>query len=230
MPFTESGIVPDIIMNPHSIPSRMTMGPLIESLFGKLCADDGTSADATIFSKVDVEAIGSELERRGFDRHGEEVMYNGLTGESMHATVFIGPVYYQRLQKFVADARYAVSSGPVCSLTRQPLSGKSSKGGLKIGEMEQDVLFSNGAAGFMQEKFFMNDPFMINICTTCGSSDTVIVNEASGVIKCKTCRDAANIVRVPASWAVNLFIKELRAMNIKTSWTVQPPEFTRPKK
>jgi DNA-directed RNA polymerase II subunit RPB2 len=230
MPYTESGVVPDIIMNPHSIPSRMTVGMCIEILTAKLCAAQGFVTDGTMFNSVDIDAISGELEKMGFDKSGEEVMYSGLTGEPMQAKIFIGPCYYQRLQKFVADAMYAVSSGPKCALTRQPIGGKAAQGGLRLGEMERDVCIANGTVAFLQEKFFdHSDGFNIYICQTCGSSETVVVNEKAGIYKCSECRDMANIIKVPSSWCTNLMIKEARAMNIGMRWSVQPPEFTAPK-
>ena len=134
MMFTESGIVPTLVVNPHAIPSRMTVNQPMECLAAKLSALVGGIADATFFNKVDLDSIGDKLEELGFDRHGTERMFNGMTGEWIDTTIFIGPTYYQRLQKFAIDEVYSISTGPTSVISRQPLEGKSNKGGLRIGE------------------------------------------------------------------------------------------------
>lgn len=134
MPFTQSGIVPDIIMNPHAIPSRMTVGQLIECIYGKHCAMEGEFGDATIFDNPDPNKISDALESLGFNRHGEETMCNGLTGEMLKARIFIGPTYYQRLKHMVADKIHARSRGPLQILTRQPVEGRARDGGLRFGK------------------------------------------------------------------------------------------------
>lgn len=118
-----------------AIPSRMTLGQLYESMNGTWCAKKGTHTDATIFKKVDIESMADELEKLGLNRYGYHRLYSGLTGEHIDCMIFMGPTYYQRLQKFVIDTVYSVSQGPSDSLSRQPLDGKASGGGLKIGEI-----------------------------------------------------------------------------------------------
>jgi DNA-directed RNA polymerase beta subunit len=120
--FTESGIVPDQILSPFAIPSRMTIGQLIEGQAGKLAAIEGSFNDATIFRQVDIAAIGDALEKYGYDRYGTERMFNGFTGEWIDVEIFIAPCYYQRLQKFVVDERYSISTGPTCILTRRTVA------------------------------------------------------------------------------------------------------------
>lgn len=226
MPFTASGIVPSIIMNPHAMPSRMTIGMAIEQLMAKVCAVSGFVTDATMFNRVDIDSIGDKLEELGFDRHGEEEMYNGKTGEKMKAKIFIAPCYYQRLQKFVADAMYAVSSGPTCAITRQPVGGKATGGGLRLGEMERDVCVANGVVNFLQEKFLdHSDGFTIHICARCGSRDSVIVNDRKSIFKCTRCKDLADIVRVPSAWSAKLFMQEVRGLNVGMRWQTKPPTF-----
>lgn len=117
MPSTEDGIKPSIIINPHSIPSRMTIGQLLESFAGTLCAAKAAQIDATIFKKVDIESIATELENLGLDRYGYRRLYNGISGEYIDAEIFIGPTYYQRLQKFTCDTIYSISSGPSDAIT-----------------------------------------------------------------------------------------------------------------
>jgi DNA-directed RNA polymerase beta subunit len=212
MPFTKDGMRPSIIMNPHAIPSRMTIGQLYESLNGNWCAATGTHTDATIFKKVDIETMADELEKIGLNRYGYHRLYSGITGEFIDCMVFMGPTYYQRLQKFVIDTVYSVSQGPSDSISRQPLDGKASGGGLKIGEMERDVLCSHGSTKFLQEKFFdHSDGFTEYICR-CGKA--AIVNNEKGIYKCKYCKDNADIHGVPTSWSSKLFMQEMETMNV----------------
>ena len=134
MPFTRDGVRPALIFNPHGIPSRMTVAQLIESLLGNLCARKGTHYDGTMFKKVDIESISDELESLGFHRYGYERMISGITGEFIDTQVFFGPTFYQRLQKFVADTEYSVRHSLTDAITHQPLEGRGSGGGLKIGK------------------------------------------------------------------------------------------------
>ena len=134
MPFTSDGIIPDIIVNPHAIPSRMTVGQLIECIYGKYCAMSGTYGDATVFSNPDPHVISDALESIGYQRHGEETMYHGQTGEMLKAKIFIGPTYYQRLKHMVGDKIHARSRGPLQILTRQPVEGRARDGGLRFGK------------------------------------------------------------------------------------------------
>ena len=222
MPFTKDGIRPGIIVNPHAIPSRMTIGQLYESMNGNWCAKKGTHTDATIFKKIDIESMADELEKLGLNRYGYHRLYSGLTGEFIDCLIFMGPTYYQRLQKFVIDTVYSVSHGPSDSLSRQPLDGKSSGGGLKIGEMERDVLCAHGASKFLQEKFFdHSDGFTEYICR-CGKA--AIVNNEKGVYKCKYCKDNADIYGIPTSWSSKLFMQEMETMNVGIKR--QPVPFT----
>lgn len=137
MPFTQEGIVPDIVINPHAIPSRMTIGQLIECLQGKVSALNGVRGDATPFDEMSVESISEKLRALGYDGMGNERMYNGMTGELLDAEIFIGPTYYQRLKHCVFDKIHSRSRGPVQILTRQPVEGRSRDGGLRFGEMER---------------------------------------------------------------------------------------------
>jgi DNA-directed RNA polymerase II subunit RPB2 len=138
MPFTEEGVVPDIIVNPHAIPSRMTIGQLMEGLMGKLCAVSGCQGDATPFRGVSIDEISRELSKHGLDALGNEVMHNGMTGDRLPAKIFIGPTYYQRLKHMVHDKQHSRARGPVQILTRQPVEGRAREGGLRFGEMERD--------------------------------------------------------------------------------------------
>ena len=177
MPSTASGIRPEIIMNPHAIPSRMTVGQLYESQIGNWCAAKGTHTNATIFKKIDIESIGDELESMGLNRYGYHRLYSGITGEYIDAEIFMGPTYYQRLQKFVIDSVYSISQGPTDSLTHQQLDGKTAQGGIRIGEMERDCICARGASKFLGEKFFdHSDGYTEYICR-CGKSAIVNVKK-----------------------------------------------------
>jgi DNA-directed RNA polymerase II subunit RPB2 len=151
MPFTKNGVRPDIIINPHAIPSRMTIGQLKEMLLGRVLVELGLFGDGTSFGDLDVETISKKLSELGFESNCNEVMYNGLTGEQLEADIFIGPVFYQRLKHMVSDKQHSRSIGPMVNLTRQPAEGRSRDGGLRFGEMERDccesdspILLNNG--------------------------------------------------------------------------------------
>jgi hypothetical protein len=134
MPMTASGIKPDIIFNPHSMPSRMTMGVILEGMSAKSNAVKGTITDGTIFKKINIDDISDELSKLGYNSNGTERLYNGMTGEYMDVEIFIGPIYYQCLQKFTIDTVYSHRTCPTDAISHQPLDGKSSKGGLRLGK------------------------------------------------------------------------------------------------
>lgn len=223
MPYTKDGIRPEIIVNPHAIPSRMTIGQLYESQTGNYCAMKGTHSDATIFKYVDIESMGNELEAMGMHRYGYHRLYSGITGEFIDCMIFMGPTYYQRLQKFVIDAVYSISQGPSDVLSRQPLDGKASGGGIRVGEMERDVICSHGSSKFLQEKFFdHSDGFTEYICR-CGKA--AVVNTKKNIYKCKYCKDNADIAAVPTSWSSKLFIQEMETMNVGIRRHITPFEY-----
>lgn len=220
MPFTKDGIQPDIIVNPHAIPSRMTIGQLMECLLGKLCCIQGSQGDATPFRGVSIKQISSELEKNGYDGLGEEVLYNGMTGEQLHGKVFIGPTYYQRLKHMVSDKQHSRSRGPVQILTRQPVEGRAREGGLRFGEMERDCIISHGAANVLTERLFeQSDPFIATVCGTCGllahpaAEKTLLRNKQP---YCNNCKSHLNIHNVRMPYAFKLLLQELMAMNIAT--------------
>ena len=217
LPFTQDGIVPDIIINPHAIPSRMTIGQLIECILGKYCCMKGKFGDSTPFtesSRDPVEEISKNLKKIGFDPQGYEEMYNGMTGEPLDAKIFIGPTYYQRLKHMVSDKQHCRAIGNVTVMVRQPHEGRSRDGGLKLGEMEKDALISHGTSSFIKERLYdMSDPFKVKICENCG-------NFLSGVNDCIKCKkDNISIVNIP--YACKLLLQELNAMNIKTTITLK---------
>lgn len=224
LPYTSSGITPDIIMNVASIPSRMTISQIYESFIGKLCAKKGTTFDGTTFRNVDINTISEELENYGLHPLGYERMYNGITGEFITSLVFMGPTYYQRLQKFVRDVVYSVSDGPTDSITNQPVDGgRASSGGLKIGEMESNVITSHGVSRFTSEKFRNHsDGYDLYLCR-CGRE--AIVNKKNNIYRCIVCKDSSDIYKVPTTYSSKLFTQEIRSMNIGMKPTLKPAQF-----
>jgi len=154
MPYTKDGLKPDIIINPHAIPSRMTIGQLKETLLGKVLVHLGLFGDGTSFGELDVKTIAEKLQDQGYESYGNELMYNGLTGEQFHTNIFIGPVFYQRLKHMVNDKQHSRSIGPMVNLTRQPAEGRSRDGGFRIGEMERDVMIAHGISRFCRERLY----------------------------------------------------------------------------
>ena len=171
MPFTREGIRPDIIINPHALPSRMTIGQLVESITGKACAIYGGFADCTAFnqrgSKIGI--FGNLLKKNGFHSSGNEILYNGMTGEQLETEIFMGPTYYMRLKHMVKDKINYRARGPNTALTRQPVSGRANDGGLRIGEMERDSLISHGISAFLTESMMeRSDKYFMAICNNTG--------------------------------------------------------------
>jgi len=224
MPFTEDGLTPDIIINPHSIPTRMVIGQLIETLMGELAVKRGCLVDGTPFKKLDIEKMIADLEKEfGIKYGGHRRMFNGRTGDYFDTFIFIGPTAYQRLQKFVLDESYAMSSGPLDPLTQQPVSYRdmSNSKALRIGEMEKDIFVAQGIMRTLYTKFYTDsDGADLYICRMCGNR--AIVNEASSLYRCKTCQDKADIMKVPSSWVASIFLNEIAAMGVKTTFDVTP--------
>ncbi|GAA6057355.1 hypothetical protein JCM3770_005723 [Rhodotorula araucariae] len=213
MPFSAEGTTPDIIINPHAIPSRMTIGHLVECLLSKVSTITGNEGDATPFSEVTVEAISNLLRNYGYHSRGLEVMYNGHTGRKLQAQVYLGPTYYQRLKHMVGDKIHARARGPVQILTRQPVEGRSRDGGLRFGEMERDCMLAHGVAGFLKERVFdVSDGYRVHVCEICGL--TAIANLKKQSFECRACKEKVAIVQVHIPYAAKLLFQELQAMNI----------------
>lgn len=214
MPFTREGIVPDLIINPHAIPSRMTVAHLIECLLSKVSALRGMEGDALPFTNVTAEAISQLLRAEGYQLRGFEVMYNGHTGKKIMAQVFFGPTYYQRLRHMVDDKIHARARGPVQVLTRQPVEGRLRDGGLRFGEMERDCMIAHGAAGFLKERLMEAlDSFRVHVCGKCGLM-LVIANLKKNQFECRACKNKTNIYQIHIPYAAKLLFQELMAMNI----------------
>ena len=214
MPFSKNGITPDIIMNPHAVPSRMTIGQLMECIMGKAACHLGTYGDSTPFTDCSVESIANILERSGYERYGNEVLYNGRTGQQIQTEIFIGPTYYQRLKHMVCDKMHGRgSSGPLVSLTRQPAEGRARNGGLRFGEMERDAIVAHGASVFLKERMIdVSDHFKCFICNKCGLICTA--NPERNIYKCNNCKNNAEISQVRIPYAMKLLMQELMSMSV----------------
>jgi len=213
LPFTEEGIVPDIIMNPHAIPSRMTIGHLLESLLSKVSALEGLIGDGTPFSNLKIKTVSDRLEKLEYNKYGWEVMYNGFTGGKIKSPIFIGPTYYQRLKHLVDDKIHSRARGPVQILTRQPSEGRSRDGGLRFGEMERDCMISHGSAIFLKDRLMdQSDAFEIFVCDLCGF--LAIGNRKQDIFECKNCDNTVSISLIKIPYACKLLFQELMAMAI----------------
>jgi DNA-directed RNA polymerase II subunit RPB2 len=236
MPFTADGMRPDLIINPHAIPSRMTIGQLIESLLGKACCVYGGFGDCTAFANKgpNVDVYGHMLVRAGFNASGNQILYNGMTGEQLYSDIYIGPTYYMRLKHMVKDKINYRALGPRTMLTRQTVQGRANDGGLRIGEMERDGVMAHGASAFLNESFMIRgDEYYMAVCNKTGA--IAIYNQnlnlflspfSDGPIHFNTTLDGKmnirnisrfgrsfSIVRIP--YALKLLIQELQVMNVQ---------------
>ena len=213
MPFTKDGVKPDIIINPHAIPSRMTIGQLKETLLGKVLVQLGLFGDGTSFGEFDIKDICKELIKLGYESNGNELMYNGLTGEQHECSVFIGPVFYQRLKHMVNDKAHSRSIGPMVNLTRQPAEGRSRDGGLRFGEMERDCMVSHGAARFTKGRMYdASDKYSVFVCKKCGL--VASYNDQLHIHHCRVCDNRTDFSYVEIPYACKLLFQELNTMNI----------------
>ena len=225
MPFTKEGLRPDIIINPHAIPSRMTIAQLKETLLGKVLLELGMFGDGTSFGNLDVKTIINELQKLGYESYGNEVMYNGLTGEQLETSIFIGPVFYQRLKHMVSDKQHSRSIGPMVNLTRQPAEGRSRDGGFRIGEMERDVMIAHGMSKFCRERLYdVSDKYSVYVCKKCGmiasyndgNKNSKYAASAAdfSIHKCNTCQNMTDFAKVDIPYAYKLLSQELQTINI----------------
>jgi DNA-directed RNA polymerase beta subunit len=237
MPFTKDGIRPDIIVNPHALPTRMTIGQLVECITGKACVIQGTFGDATAFNNkgTKISQFAEILTKHNYHSSGNEILYNGMTGEQIETDIFIGPTFYMRLKHMVKDKINYRTQGPRTALTRQPVSGRANDGGLRIGEMERDVLISHGAANMLTESMMeRGDKYFMAVCNKTGliaiynpSNNLMLSPSLDGPVQFKmdiTTEDITinnttkfgrsfSIVNIP--YSLKLFIQELQIMGIQ---------------
>jgi DNA-directed RNA polymerase III subunit RPC2 len=207
LPFTDTGIVPDIMMNPHGFPSRMTVGKMLELISGKAGVLRGTLEYGTAFGGSPVGEMGQVLIEHGFSYSGKDFLTSGITGEALPAYVFMGPVYYQKLKHMVMDKMHSRSRGPRAVLTRQPTEGRSRDGGLRLGEMERDCLIAYGASQLLLERLMLSsDAHEVDICGRCG-----LMGYKNW---CQTCRSSKDVSRMVVPYAAKLLVQELLSMNV----------------
>jgi DNA-directed RNA polymerase II subunit RPB2 len=235
MPFAEDGTKPDLIINPHALPSRMTIGQLLESLFGKVCVNQGCFGDATAFDMKgpNLDYYGDCLIKYGYHSSGNQVLYNGFTGEQIKSDIFIGPTYYSRLKHMVKDKINYRALGPKTSMTRQSVQGRANDGGLRIGEMERDCVLAHGAMIFLNDSFLKRgDEYFMAVCNHSGmvaiynKSQNIFLspyidgpikfNEENGEDRLEYISRfgrSFSILRIP--YALKLLIYELQTMNVQ---------------
>ncbi len=211
MPFTASGIVPDLIFSPHSIPSRMTISHLIEIVGGKVGALSGRYIDGTTFNSEEEVDLRKELSKLGFRENGSEKMYNGITGEEYKVSIFIGNMYYLKLKHMVANKLHARASGRIQLLTRQPIEGRSKGGGLRLGEMEKDCFVAHGASLLLKERFD-SDRTIVYVCGECGLLG--VYDEYRNQEFCSKCGSNVSIDAIELSYAFKLLLDELKSMHV----------------
>ena len=213
MPFTADGIRPDIIINPHCIPSRMTISQLKETLLGKVLVQLGLFGDGTSFGDLDVSSISEKLVNLGYEGYGNEIMYDGMSGNQFESNIFVGPVFYQRLKHMVNDKKHSRSIGPMVNLTRQPAEGRSRDGGLKFGEMEKDAMVSHGASAFTKSRMYdVSDKYSVHVCNKCGL--LAGYNDKVNIHLCKTCDNRTDFSYVQIPYSCKLLFQELMTMNV----------------
>ena len=209
MPFNSEGISPDIIVNPAYLPSRMTVSQPVSSIAGKITCMSGKRYNSTPFRDLDIERLNEEMKSLGLSSMGEETMYSGITGKMFRAKIFVGPIQFQRLKHMVKDKIHSRSRGPYTSLCRQPVSGRSRAGGLRVGNMEKDCIISHGCASFLQDRMFYNsDKFTVDVCRDCG---VIITGDNAS---CNICNDN-NVAKTNLPYACKLLFQELSSVGVK---------------
>ncbi len=213
LPYSESGVVPDIMINPHAFPSRMTVGQFMESLGGKAASLRGTIVDGSAFLGEKFESIKGILEKHGFKHSGKETMYDGRTGKKFPADVYMGVVYYQKLHHMVADKIHSRARGQVQMLTKQPTEGRARGGGLRFGEMERDCLIAYGASMMLKDRLLEeSDKAEINVCERCGLLAYYDVKQRRFI--CRVCGEKSKISSVVIAYAFKLLLQEMMSLNV----------------
>ncbi len=210
MPFTSKGVVPDVIFNPHGVPSRMTIGQLLEMLAGKTKATTCENIKGTAFNHMREDEIRKSMFSAGFRDDGKETMYDGRSGRAYEVMIFTGLSFYLKLDHMVANKLHARARGPVTLLTRQPTEGRAKRGGLRLGEMEQQCLVAHGAALTLKERFD-SDQTMIPVCNNCGLVS--IHDKAKNKLLCPVCRESKTSW-VKTAYAFKLLLDEINSMGI----------------
>ena len=222
LPFTKDGIYPDIIINPHAVPSRMTIAQLLECIMGKVCVLSGNIGDSTAFihknKKEKKDHISSLLHNYGYNKYGDEVMYNPRSGEQINTNIFIGPTYYQRLKHMDKDKIHSRSAnGPIILLTRQPAEGRAREGGLRLGEMEVECNWGHGSLHFLKERLMeCSDNYRLFTCKDCGNIS--IVNPTNNIFKCISCKNSVNYSQIRIPYTCKLLFQEIQCMSINTKF------------
>ena len=213
LPYTSAGMTPDVLINPHAFPSRMTVGMMLESITGKAAALRGKKFDGSAFVGEKLSEVREIMESSGFKYSGKEKMYDGRTGKPFPVDVFIGVVYYQKLHHMVADKIHARARGQVQMLTKQPTEGRARGGGLRFGEMERDCIIAYGASMILKDRLLdESDKTSIFICERCGLLAYHDVKQRRYL--CRVCGDKAEISSASVAYAFKLLLQEMQSLNI----------------
>jgi DNA-directed RNA polymerase beta subunit len=217
LPFTSIGVRPDILFNPHGLPSRMTVGYMMEIIAGKTAALSGKIVDASPFAGEELDSLEANLKKLGFRASGKEIFYHGITGKRMPVKVFVGNMFYLKLKYMAADKMHARASGKIALLTRQPIEGRSRGGALRLGEMEQEALVGHGASLLLKERYD-SDKVVLHICSKCGS--IVIDDQIHKKKVCSLCH-SMQVEPIEVSYAFKLLVEELQGLHLLTKFELK---------